>query len=179
MTGKHITIMALALGLAGCLAGCQAPDNQPQPQTQPRIGPTPKAPASPIPAPSPTTALLGLDDGPVSENYIPLVMRGHWRRIGTTPGATKPCADAPPGNVVHIDRDTLETAGSSALLRSIDQISRDYLRATFEQRRGSHTIHYQRTLNVDDRGDRLTLRGKDDRGETFIDHYQRCSIPQR
>jgi hypothetical protein len=173
MIGKYILAMSLLLGLAGC----QAPDDQapPRPTATATSAPTP----TPTPNPSLTVALLGLDDGPVSENVIPLVMRGHWRRIDQQPSATISCADADPGNVIAIDRDTINDGGTRALLESIDQISRDYMRATFEERRGSRAVRHQRTLNVDDRGDRLTLRGRNDDGEAFIDHYRRCSMREQ
>jgi hypothetical protein len=107
-----------------------------------------------------------------AENVIPLAIRGLWRPVATeSPRAEQGCA----GPILRIDDDRLAYPYVDALLESIDQISSDYLRATFTIRSGGRVERHVRTLAVSEDDDRLTIRGIDAAGQKTIERYRRCS----
>ena len=110
-----------------------------------------------------------------SENTIPLSMRGLWRPV-TSAGRVDAGPDCS-GPTLRIDVDRLAYPYLDALLESIDQISADYLRATFSARVGGRIERYDRTMAVSADEARLTIRGTDAAGERTIERYRRCSQP--
>lgn len=173
----------LLVGLAASFAAaCGGPRDQPAPApfADPTTAATIVAPLSPAPTRPDPTALVS--ERPASENKIPMAIRGDWKKVEReTTAATPDCSNtyANAGRVVHIDADRIGFFETSALLVSIDQISSDYLRATFAERVGSHVSRSIRTLDVDDDGMRLAMRSTDQRGTRVVERYQRCPTLQQ
>jgi PAS domain-containing protein len=145
-------LFVVALGVSGC----------DRPQQQPAPAPTPEAaPPRHRAAPRDPGANLGADPGASageraeSENAIPLALRGDW-----VADATGDCRAASPraAAMLRITDDTVTDRDGAALIVSIDQISADYLRATFAVRRGGQIARTRRTLYLPEDGQRLTIR---------------------
>ncbi|TPG15574.1 hypothetical protein [Sphingomonas oligophenolica] len=166
---SFVLIVVAAVSLAGC-GPRAAPD------------PAPTAVASPLPTPPPPTAAApdpaaGASERPASESKIPVAIRGTWAKSERDAAPTAAdCADnyTNAGRVVRIEVDRIGYFETSALLESIDQISADYLRATFTERVGDSVSHSTLTLAVEDDGTRLTIRGPDSPGARSVTRYRRC-----
>jgi len=114
-----------------------------------------------------------MDRRPATQNMIPLSMRGLWRPI-TAAGRVDAGADCS-GPTLRIDDDRLVYPYLDALIESIDQISADYLRATFVARVGGRIEQYDRVMAVNADETRLTIRGTDAAGDRTVERYRRCS----
>ena len=89
--------------------------------------------------------------------------------------------------MLRITDDTMTDRDGAALIESIDQISADYLRATFAVRRGGQIARTRRTLYLTEDGQRLTIRTPAVAGDavgngagsgdaaTITTRYRRCS----
>jgi hypothetical protein len=145
-------LFVVALGVSGC----DRPQQQPAPAPAPEAAPPRHRAAPRDPGPDPL-ADPGASTGEraESENTIPLALRGDW-----VADATGDCrAASPPAAArLRITDDTVTDRDGAAVIESIDQISADYLRATFAVRRGGQIARTRRTLYLTEDGQRLTIR---------------------